>query len=129
MFRKNRILILLFFYFLSFNLLILAQEQEKEKAVSGYPFDSNNRDPLSPLIDKSGAILIHKEVDLEGLNLKGIIYSNTAPLAIINDEVLSEGQEVGGYIILEISEKEVKLQKGNEGFTLKLEEEWEKFSK
>jgi len=45
------------------------------------------------------------------------------PLAVINDEVLSEGDTLGGYTITEITETAVSLQKDDKGFTLKLEEE------
>ena len=92
------------------------------EATTGYPFDTQARDPMAPLIDRNGGILIPKEVYLGGLNLKGIIYSTTMPLAIIN-EVLSEGDTVSGCTIIKITERTVSLEKGNEGFTLKLEEE------
>ena len=90
-----------------------------------YPFTQKERDPLMPLVDRSGNILIAREEEtgLGGLTISGIIYSETAPLAVINDEVVTAGDKVGGYVIVEITPQSVSLQKGNEGFTLKLEEE------
>lgn len=87
-----------------------------------YPFGPSDRDPLSPLISKSGLILIPRELDFTGLSLKGIIYSEEEAVAIINDEVLKEGDSIGEYTVIKIEEKNVVLKKGNEGFTLKLEE-------
>ena len=86
-----------------------------------YRFTSDERDPMLPLIDQNGVILIAKQAGLGNLNLKGIIYSPALPLAVINDEVLAEGDMIEGYFIIEISEKSVILEKDNKGFTLKLE--------
>jgi len=94
------------------------QEQE-----SSYPFSLKDRDPMAPLVDNNGGILIAKEFDVGGLSLKGIIYSETKPLAVINDEVLSKGDALGDYTITEITEKSVSLQKGDKVFVLKLEGE------
>src|SRR4030042_1362392 len=88
-----------------------------------YAFGDGHRDPLAPLVDKNGVILIQQEVEVGGMTLTGIIYSPAAPLAVINDEVLAEGDDIAGYTVLDITERTVQLQKGNEGFTLKLEEE------
>ena len=87
-----------------------------------YPFSPSDRDPLDPLVSKSGLILIPQELDFTGLSLKGIIYSEKGAIAIINDEVLKEGDSIGEYTVIKIEEKSVVLKKGNEGFTLKLEE-------
>jgi hypothetical protein len=88
-------------------------------------YSQEPRDPFSPLISKNGLILIPREIDISGLNLRGIIYSPKGSLAIINEEVLRTGDTIGDYSILEINEREVILRKGdgNEGFTLRLEEE------
>jgi hypothetical protein len=107
-----------FTYFAGFSLMICAIA-----AGEGYPFDSGAREPMAELIDPNGNVLIAKKVGLGGLNLKGIIYSATVPLAVINDEVLSEGDTVAGYVIVAITEKGVRLDKDNKGFTLTLEEE------
>ena len=87
-----------------------------------YPFGPSDRDPLAPLVSKSGLVLIPREMDFTGLSLKGIIYSKEGAVAIINDEVVREGGSIGDYTVFKIEEKSVILKKGNEGFTLKLEE-------
>lgn len=83
-----------------------------------------DRDPFSPLVNKSGLILIPREVDIDGLSLGGIIYSESTPVAVINDEVLEEGETIGGYVIVAIEEKSVILKNANQEYVLKLEEEW-----
>ena len=90
---------------------------------SKYAFKPTDRNPFSPLVSKSGVLLIPHEVDLGGLNLRGIIYSEKDPVAIINDEVVEKGDNIGEYLVLEIEKKKVILRKGNQEFILKLEEE------
>jgi len=86
-------------------------------------YAEEERDPFSPLINKTGLILIPKEIDVGGLLLEGVIYSEESPVAIINQEVLKCGEEIGGYRVLEINEKEVVLKKDKDEFILKLEGE------
>jgi len=90
-----------------------------------YAFKLTDRDPFSPLISKNGILLIPREVDLGDLVIKGIIYSKESPVAIINDEVVGRGENIGDYLVLEIEEKKVILKKGDKEFILKLEEEEE----
>ncbi len=97
----------------------LAQGQEEK----GYSFSPDKRDPFSPLISRGGYILIPKEIDIAGLNLKGIIYSDGGSVAVINNEILKAGDKIGEYRIARIEEKLVVLEKGGKEFTLKLEEE------
>jgi len=90
---------------------------------TGYAFKPTDRNPFSPLISKSGVLLISREIDLGGLNLRGVIYSEKDPVAIINDEVVERGDSISGYLVLEIERKKVILKKGDQEFILKLEEE------
>ena len=92
---------------------------------AGYAFSKTDRDPFSPLISKSGVLLIPREVNLGGLVIKGIIYSKESPVAIINDEVVEKGGNIGDYLVLDIEEKRVILKKGDQEFILKLEEDEE----
>lgn len=85
--------------------------------------DQIKRDPLVPLVSKGGTILIPREVDITGLSLKGIIYSQDKPVAIINDQVLEVESVIGEYKVCEIKEKEVVLKKDGQIFKLRLEEE------
>ena len=90
---------------------------------SRYAFNDNARDPFEPLISKAGFILIPKEVDITGLAIQGIIYSEDLPLAIVSGEVVKQGDYIGDYSVAQIEVKRVILKKGNESFILTLEEE------
>jgi len=90
-----------------------------------YTFKITDRDPFSPLVSKNGVLLIPREIDVGGLVIKGIIYSEGSSVAAINDEVVEKGGKIGDYLVLEIKEKLVILKKGDQEFILKLEEEGE----
>lgn len=90
---------------------------------TGKSFSRDSRDPFNPLISKGGLILIPQEIEVSGLNLGGIIYSEQSSIAIINNEVLKEGDSLGEYTVFKIEEKKVILRTGREEFVLKLEEE------
>ena len=91
----------------------------------GVASSQSQRDPFVPLVSESGMVLIPQELDITGLNLRGIIYAGKESVAIVNDQVLKVGDAVGEYVIAEIRRKEVVLEKqdASEQFTLKLEEE------
>lgn len=55
--------------------------------------------------------------------LTGIIWDKAKPLAVINDDVVGIGGEVGGYKVTNIEKDRVILQKDREIYTLKLYKE------
>lgn len=57
------------------------------------------------------------------LELTAIAWDKSRPLAIINNEVLGIGDEIGGAKIVAIEEDKVKLARGNEVFELTLTQE------
>lgn len=90
---------------------------------NGYPFTAKDRDPFSPLISLGGRILIPSDESVSNFVLKGIIYSQDTALAVINDEILKEGDKIGDCIVIKVEEKKVILKSGEEEVILKLEEE------
>jgi len=86
-----------------------------------YPFNSEQRDPFSPLITEGGQLLIKKTIGPAGFVLKGIIYSEGGSVAIIGDEVFKENDIINNYKIMKISKKKVLLEKGTDVIILKLE--------
>jgi hypothetical protein len=54
------------------------------------------------------------------LSLKGISWDNVSPLAIINDEVVRVGDNIGGRKVIEIKEDRVILNDGKGNLELKL---------
>ncbi|RMH65717.1 MAG: hypothetical protein D6677_01810 [Calditrichaeota bacterium] len=55
------------------------------------------------------------------LNLKAISVAESGSVAMINDEVLMEGDTIAGYTVARISPKEVVLTKGAQKRVLKLQ--------
>jgi len=114
--KREKVVFLFIFFISCFLSSVSAQETR-------YAFSKTDRDPFSPLVSKSGVLLIPREVDLGGLAVKGIIYFKESPVAIINDEIVGIGENIGEYLVLEIEEKRVILKKGDQEFILKLDEE------
>ena len=55
------------------------------------------------------------------LNLKGIIWDESTRLAVINEKVVREGDEVGGRKVIKIEKHRVILNDGQNDFELRLE--------
>ena len=102
--RKRIVILLLSLLILGWMPLSFSQQYK-------YSFSEEDREPFSPLISKSGVVLMPREVDFIGLSLKGIIYSDKGAVAIINDEVLRDGDSIGDYTIVQIERKRVILKK------------------
>jgi hypothetical protein len=88
-----------------------------------YLYSNKERDPLYPLVDSYGKILIPKKIGITNLSLEGIIYSKKNPVVAINGEILEEGEQIGEYTILKIEPKKIILEKGSKKHSLKLEVE------
>lgn len=82
---------------------------------------SQERDPFMPLVDFQGRLLIARDIEIEGLSLDGIIFSEDKPVAIISGEVLAEGQSIGKYRVLKVEKNKVTLEGRDEIYQLNLE--------
>lgn len=56
----------------------------------------------------------------EGLNLTGVIYDGESPVAVINDVIVHEGDEIEGVKVIKIEQNSVVLEKDGKPFTLEL---------
>lgn len=56
----------------------------------------------------------------EEINLSGIMYTPQRPLAVINGNIWSEGDEVGNYRILQIGKNFIKVSRDGEEFEIRL---------
>lgn len=65
-----------------------------------------------------------EKTDIGELNLTGIIYDKESPVAVINDIIVHEGEEIEGAMVLEIRSDSVVFEKDGKTYTLKLLE-WE----
>ena len=75
------------------------------------------------MVSPNGQVLIREEIDTKGLRLKGIIYSGTGSLAIINDETYKENDRVGDCTLVKIGKTLIILKRDKEKIILKMEEE------
>ncbi len=110
--RINLVFCFLFFCFTLFPLLVHGQD---------FFCPGEGRDPFYPLIDFQGRVLIEREIDLEGMSLEGIMYSEHSPIVVINGEVLRQNEALGEYVILKIEREKVTLEKDGREYILKLE--------
>ncbi len=58
----------------------------------------------------------------DSLELNGIVWDEYNPYAIVNNEVLKTGDVINGMTVLDIREKEIILDSGNEEYRLRLAE-------
>jgi hypothetical protein len=72
------------------------------------------RDPFYPVNIRGGADVASE------LELNGIIWDEKNPYAIINDEVLIEGDRIEGYDVVRIEEKRVILRSSTEELALQM---------
>lgn len=73
------------------------------------------RDPFS------GKFYTGYKGDAADLKLAGILWDKEKPQAIINNEVVSVGNSISSYIVVEIKQYSVVLTDGSNVFELKLE--------
>jgi len=82
----------------------LANTVERSKALRDQLVDYDvvfRRDPMQPLIDADGEMVSVSGLH-GGLSVPGIIWSETRPLAVLDDQFLAEGDAIGPYTILDI---------------------------
>jgi len=104
---------------LSFLLIIAAGSSARAYE---YPYTAlTERDPLKPLVNESGQILIKKNEQFGGFSLQGIMYSALGSSVVINNAIYEQGDTVGGYLIKRIEEFQVILEKDEQQFYLKWE--------
>lgn len=98
---------------------------EAEDGAAGYIYNDNGRrDPFWKLISSSGTINNY-EADLmvSDLSLQGIMSGAAGNIAMINGKIVKVNDKVGQFIITEITDDWVLLQKDQQVFKLKLKKE------
>ena len=58
--------------------------------------------------------------DASGLNLSGILWDASRPIAIINGRMIQAGEEIKGYVVVEITHDHVSLTGGTHTVQLSL---------
>jgi len=77
-------------------------------------FSTWGRDPFS-----SGPA-VSAPATLSDMVLTGILWDDSAPLAMINDNLVGAGDKIGGYTAVEIKKDKVVLTDGEQNYTLTL---------
>src|SRR5262245_54422580 len=87
--------------------------------------DHGNRDPFWPLVSDNGSIISYEtEFSITDLVLEGIMAgANGGHVAIINGRIVTTGDQLGNFIIMEVQPEAVIIKKDNLKFELKLEKE------
>ena len=93
------------------------RDQLKERG--GYD-TAFRRDPMQALVDSKGQLIASAGLR-EGSWLQGIIWSDTRPLVVVDDQLFAAGDVVGPYKILEIHPDRVVVQKGDQPETILLD--------
>ncbi len=76
------------------------------------------RDPFEKLDYRS--VFSSTALEFSELTLSGIIWEESAPLALINNQILGQGEMISGFKVDEIRKNEVVLIKGTEKFIMRL---------
>ena len=78
------------------------------------------RDPMQALVDSKGQLIASTGLR-EGSWVQGIIWSETQPLVVADDQLFAIGDVVGPYKILEIHPDRVVARKGDQPETILLD--------
>jgi hypothetical protein len=78
------------------------------------PYPTNLRDPM-----QFGSATAQAETG--GLTVKGIVYSEDDPSAVIGNRIVHEGDEVLGVTIIKINEKSVEFERNKKRWTQKVQ--------
>jgi len=99
----------------------MAAEEKEETFV----YDSKGRrDPFLSLVSPEGYLInVEPFSDASEVNLEGIIYDPSGKsFAIINTQVVKNGDKIGLFEVLKIEENKVILLKDAERFEIELKE-------
>jgi hypothetical protein len=94
-------------------------EEQAEQAEKTLPTSAGEAAQEAALTLKElpdGALIDAKDI---GFNLEGIVWDKQKPLAMINNQIIAEGEEVGGYLVTKIHKNSIEVKKGTRTFTLK----------
>jgi hypothetical protein len=87
--------------------------------------DHRSRDPFSPLVTPSGAIITQdKDLVVTDMILEGIMTEGGGKnIAIINGRIVGKNDTIGTFVVIRIEKDIVILQKGQKIYSLKLKKE------
>ena len=89
-----------------------AQEWKRPEAL---PQDLRNA--TSPVMMRSGTPQAEQIAESGALTVKGIVFSKNKPSAIVNNQILSEGQTFNGVTIIKITKESVEFEANEKRWT------------
>ena len=83
-----------------------------------YPYTASDRDPMQPLINERGEIVIKVETSgVTDIVLQGIMFSEIESTVIINNEIYRQGDTIGNKKLIKIEPNGVIIEsEGKEYF-------------
>jgi hypothetical protein len=81
------------------------------------PLPQSLRNATSPVVMHSGTTQTGATTENGALTVKGIVFSKNKPSAIINNEILSEGQTFNGITITKITKETVEFETNEKRWT------------
>lgn len=90
--------------------------QETLQWHSPQPMPEQLRDPMTPGLKKVG----QQEQSTAGSDqvvVKGIVFSKTRPTAIINDQIMAQGESINGITVVTISKEKVEFESNGQRWT------------
>jgi len=93
--------------------------KEAKEPVPSSQIPDTKKEAISPSKIKSIPAISLFEIN-RSLKLSGIMHTPKKPLAVINDNIWSEGDSIGKFKILEIGKDYVKVSSGEQEFIIRL---------
>ena len=138
--QKRKVIILTVLSFVLFGILILPLVSQKLNKIATPPVPKNETTSLTQVIALKADSLTQKAEEKSkvrqpieaasapsitpspssGITLNGIMYSAKNPVAVINDELLTEGEKIGDVKVIEIRRNSVDIEKAGSLITLSL---------
>ncbi len=85
------------------------------------PYPTTLRDPMQFEPVKTFSTGQGQAADVDGLVVKGIVYSEDNPTAVIDDQIVHEGDNILGVVVTKINEKSVEFEVNGKKWTKKVQ--------
>lgn len=91
--------------------------------INTFELRAEGKDPFVSVVDLEEEAAVRQKLDLSNVVLKGIIYSSSKSVAIINEELVMAGDNWAGYKVERIDKDNVTLSDGEKSYQLSLPED------
>lgn len=86
--------------------------------INTFELRAEGKDPFVSIVDLQEEATVRQKLDLSNVVLKGIIYSSSKSVAIINEELVMAGDNWAGYKVERIDKDNVTLSDGEKSYQL-----------